>query len=439
MTDEPDPRPPPITCEGIARRDFIRAGGMLAMGLLGGGGNIQAEEIVPPAPAPPPAHDGPVGSIGCAVIGLGDQGRALLGALSLLPGVDMRLLCDHYAGSHHRAKEIFPGATMVTEARKVLDDPKVQAVWIATPTHLHRALVQDALQAGKHVYCEAPLAHTIEDARAIAKAAAGLPKLVFQAGLQLRSDPQRRHVLGFIRAGALGTIAQSQAHWHHRTSWRRAAANDERQNELNWRLSSETSCGLMGEVGIHQLDLANWFLKGTPRSVTGFGGIMAWRDGRSVDDTVQCVFEYPDNLQFLYDATLVNSFDAVAEVFRGSDAAVLLREQRAWMIKEADAPTLGWEVYAFREKIGDATGIALVADATKILAAGKQPGENREVDPRHTPLVCACEAFLSAIRNKTPSPCGFELGFQATVTALKAHEATVARSRIVFEKEWFEL
>jgi len=62
-------------------------------------------------------------------------------------------------------------ARTTTDARTILDDPAIQAVCIATPTHQHRELAETALQAGKHVYCEAPLAHTLDDARAIARAA----------------------------------------------------------------------------------------------------------------------------------------------------------------------------------------------------------------------------------------------------------------------------
>ncbi len=435
---EPTPaaQPPLPEPEGLlARRRFIGAGSALALGLLSAQGRLIAEEFTPS----PSAIPGAVEPVGCAVIGLGEHGRALLTALTNVPGADVRWLCDGYEATHKRALEIFPRATATTEAKKVLDDPAVRAVWIATPTHLHRELALSALQAGKHVYCEAPLAGTVEDARAIALAAQAATAQVFHAGLQLRTDPQHKHVLSFVRTGALGTIAQCQGHNHRRSSWRRIASNDERQRALNWRLAKATSSGLLGEIGIHQLDVASWFIKALPLSVTGFGAIRCWKDGREVHDTVQCIVEYPDGLRFLYDATLANSFDSAGELFQGSEAAVLIRDHRAWMFKEADSTALGWEVYAYREKIGDDTGIALVADATKILAAGKQPGENREVDPRRTPLVCASEAFLTAVREKKQSACPALIGFQATVAALKAHEATITGGTVVFQKEWFEL
>ena len=435
MTTPSNPSPIP-DAPLFGRRHIINAGSLLALGLFMSDRPIYAEEFVGNKPK---SDDANVAPVTCAVIGLGEQGRALLTALSHTPGADVRMVCDHYENAHRRALEIVPKATAVLETKQVFDDKSIQAVWIATPPHLHKDLVIAALQAGKHVYCEAPLAHSIDDARAIAKAAQGATGQIFHSGLQQRTNPQHLHVEKFIRTGALGKITQGKGHWHRRTSWKKAAASDERQKALNWRLQKNITPGLMGEIGIHQLDIASWFLKKLPVSVSGFGGVLGWEDGRQVHDTVQCVLSFPDDRRFMYDATLTNSFDANSETFQGTDAAVLLRDHRAWMFKEADAAALGWEVYAYRDKIGDDTGIALVADATKILAAGKQPGENRDVDPTRTALVSAAEAFLYAIRTKGTSACDALTGFQATVIALKAHEATVTGTTIIFDPAWFKI
>ena len=418
----------------LDRRQLIGVGSLAAFGLLLGGGNVYAEEFTPA----PGSANGAVEPVGCAVIGLGEQGRALLTALSNAAGANVVRICDRYDGIHGRAQELAPKATVCTDAAEVFADKAVQAVWIATPTHQHKELVIAALAAGKHVYCEMPLAHTIDDARAIAAAAAA-SKQIFHSGLQQRTNPQHLHVLKFIRTGSLGKVAMARAHWHKRTSWRRAAASDARAKDLNWRLTKELSLGLVGEIGIHQIDVASWFLKGLPVAVSGSGAVRAWDDGRQVPDTVQALIEYADGVNLSYDATLANSFDGFGEAFLGTDAAVLLRDHRAWMFKEADAAALGWEVYAYREKRGDDTGIALVADATKILAAGKQPGENREVDPKRTAPVTACEAFMTAIRAKQASACDALTGFQATVTAIKTNEAITARTRIELKPEWFAL
>jgi predicted dehydrogenase len=127
-------------------------------------------------------------------------------------------------------------------------------------------------------------------------------------------------------------------------------------------------------------------------------------------------------------------------VFGGSDAAVLIRDQRAWLFKEADAPLLGWEVYARKDEVGDETGIALVADASKQIKEGKIPGkEKQDLDPGKTPLFFALESFLNCIREAKKPDCGPEEGYQALVTVLKANEAAVKGTKIAYQKEWFSL
>jgi predicted dehydrogenase len=384
--------------------------------------------------------------VNCAVIGLGPQGREMLAALAKLPNAPVAAICDTYTvpAFVKRAQDIAPNAKFVDDYRKALEDASVQAVFIATPSHRHKQIALDAIAAGKHVYCEAPLASDLAEAREIAKAGAAA-KTVFQTGLQYRANKQHLHVHNFVRAGALGRqVVSGRGQWHKKMSWKRAASSPGRERELNWRLAKETSAGLMGEVGIHSLDVANWFLKGLPVAVSGFGSVFHWtNDGMEVPDTVQCLLEYPNGTRFAYDATLANSFDGSYELFLGADCAMLLRDQRAWMFKETDAPLLGWEVYARKDKLGvgedtTATGIALVADATKLIKQGKQPGEVG-TDVSKTALYQAIQAFLTAIRTEKKPAAGALEGYQATVTALKTHEAILAGNRILFQKEWFEL
>jgi hypothetical protein len=144
-------------------------------------------------------------------------------------------------------------------------------------------------------------------------------------------------------------------------------------------------------------------------------------------------------LLFNYTATITNSFDGINEQFKGTDAAVMLRDQRAWMFKEADAGNLGWEVYASRQQVGDEVGIALVADASKLLALGKEPKDFVKTDPKRTQLYFACEGFLNAIRTKKPTKCTAEVGYVANVLAIKANEAVLSGSRISLTPDLFTL
>jgi predicted dehydrogenase len=438
--------------DSLTRRGFLASSASVSAALLAAG--AEAQQKKPPAkpaakpapkPAPKPAAPSaappaaPVDPVSFAVIGLGPHGRDILASLSRVNGANIVAVCDKYPAFLNRGKQAAPKAEGLPDYRQVLERSDVQAVIVATPTHQHKDIVLAAIQAGKHVYCEAPMAHTVEDAKAIAQAGKA-SKQVFQVGLQYRGNEQHHHVHKFIHSAALGQVAGGRAQWHKKTSWRRPAPTPEREREINWRLVKATSPGLIGEVGIHSLDVAYWFLNKRPVSVTGFGALLQWQDGREVPDTVQCVIEYPGGLRFAYSATLANSYDGSYEVFFGSDAAVLLRDQRAWMFKEADAPLLGWEVYARKEPYGDETGIALVADASKQLKEGKIPGKEKQVlDPGKSPLFFSLDSFANCIREKKAPHCGPAEGYQATVTALKANEATLSGTKLEYQKEWFEL
>ena len=109
------------------------------------------------------------------------------------------------------------------------------------------------------------------------------------------------------------------------------------------------------------------------------------------------------------------------------------------MIKEADSPLLGWEVYARKEPVNQESGICMVADATKILEAGKEPGKEGALEPSQTALYRAFDHFARSIRENTRAACGALEGYQATALAIQTNEAILAGNRLVFDKSLFEL
>lgn len=443
----------------VNRRDFLSGGSFATFLMMMGAVELKAQNSAAPA-AKKYAGD----PVNVAVIGLGGHGREILKHLALLENANVVGICDTYPAMVRRSKELAPKAETTEDYKTLLANKEIKAVIIATPTHQHRQIALDAMAAGKHVYCEAPIAHTMEDARAIALAAKNNPRVIFQSGLQMRSDPQRRFLLDFIRAGAAGKNVSARAQWQKKVSWRQASPNPDREKEINWRLSSETSLGLVGEIGTHQIDVLAWYINAHPVAVTGHGSIVQWSDGRDVPDTVQASLEFPGGFMLNYSATLANSFDADYEMMYGTDAAVMLRQNKAWMFKEVDAPLLGWEVYARKDTFYKETGIALVANATKLVAQGDKPVE--EAPYAESPLHYSLESFLinsnelsTAVEdfNSTFDPndkpalikylstlkrqpaAGYKEGYDAAVIAIKANEAVMKKEKIVFKKEWFEL
>jgi hypothetical protein len=142
----------------------------------------------------------------------------------------------------------------------------------------------------------------------------------------------------------------------------------------------------------------------------------------------------------LFSSTLASSFSGNYTIFEGSKCSLAMRENRGWMIKEADSELLGWEVYARKEVCFDEPGaICMIADATKILKEGKEPGKEGAVEPAKQPLYCALENFTKSIREGSKAACGALEGYQAAVTAIKANEAIVTGTKIAYQPEWFNL
>jgi predicted dehydrogenase len=453
------PRPPAPSPEHN-RRNFLKGSSVATLMAMMG-----ARELIAPVHAqetPPSTPSGMPLKIG--VIGCGAWGREILNTLARLPSAEVVAVCDTYPAMLRRAKDPAPKAEAFTDYAKLLANGDIAGVIVATPTHQHAEIVEAALQAGKQVYCEAPVAHTIEEARRIALAAKNASTQYFQSGLSLRSDPQRRFLLDFIRAGAAGRPVKARSQWHKKQSLRRTSPNADREKELNWRLSAETSPGLIAEMAIHQLDNIVWYLNRRPTAVTGFGSTILWKDGRDVPDSAQATYEFSSGTLATCEVTLANSFDADFEMLYGSDAAVMLRGNKAWMFKEVDAPLLGWEVYAAKDTFYKETGIALVADATKL----KRTETAEEVPYTNTPLFHALEAFAynsdvvrvavkdfidnfgsedkealaealkHAVSNNKPAS-DWREGYEATVLALKGTEAVRKKARLEIPEELFAI
>jgi predicted dehydrogenase len=448
------------------RRNFLKNTSLATVMAMMGGVELHAGDAAKPAAAgeQPLTQIPPGPMVKYGVIGLGAWGREILKELALLPNAPVVAICDNYPASLRRAGDSdAPKAERFDDYQKLLASKEVEAVVIATPTPVHREMALAALQAGKHVYCEAPLANSIEDAKAITRAAQDSIKQVFQAGLQERSHPQRHFLLPFIRAGALGEPVMARAQSHQNNSWFAASSNPEHEQALNWRLHQKTSTGLMGEIGIHQIDAVSWFLKARPTAITGFGSIMRWKDGRDVADTAQGIFEYPGGVNFMYDATLCNSFDKEYEMYYGTQAAVMVRDAKAWLFYESGAELGGWEVYARKDNFYNETGIALTANATKQAAIGTSA---TAAASSFTPLHYALEAFTANVGQVRPAVKDFidlygdsdlkaladnlktlkyhpaangQDGLDATILAIKANEAVVQQQKVAVEKELFDL
>ncbi|MCA9284943.1 MAG: Gfo/Idh/MocA family oxidoreductase [Phycisphaerales bacterium] len=393
---------------------------------------LAAMALMPDFLAAAPTADEPVGF---AVIGAGRQGRAVMSEIQKLEAAKVAVVCDNDPGRLRSGLGRAPGAEGVEDFRTAIDRRDVQAVVVATPTHVHRAIVEAALAAGKHVYCDAPLASTVDDAQAIAKAARSA-KSVFAAGFEGRSNPVYKLARTFFRSDSVRELIAMRAQELQKTSWRYPSSDPARERAVNWRLDPEVSIGLVGELGSHQFDVVSWYLGDYPTSVRGTGSIRLYHDGRTMPDTVEADLGYEKGARLQYLASLACSFEGRHEVFYGSNATIKLAWTHGWMFKEADAPTQGWEVYANRQQFHKDEGITLIADATKLASQGKL---KEGVGLPNPSLYYALEDFLRAIVDGSPVGCDALEGMRSTIVGVLGHQAVTSGETIAIDPALLEL
>ena len=204
----------------------------------------------------------------------------------------------------------------VNDLRHVLDDRRVDAVWIATPDHWHAPAAILALNAGKHVYVEKPCCHNLREGRLMAEAKARSGKHL-QVGTQSRSTAVVQDAIARVRGGAIGEVLVAKA-WNSQR--RRSIGKTKpsspppqldfdlwvgpapmvpyRSNLLPgiWRWWYDFGCGDIGNDGVHDIDVACWGLgvDTHPSRIACLGGKSFFDDDQQFPDTQYAVFEYPD-------------------------------------------------------------------------------------------------------------------------------------------------
>lgn len=365
-----------------------------------------------------------------AIIGAGRQGRAILGELEKIEGVVVAALCDTDSSRLDAGLRRTRDAKGFASVEQLLSEGGAfDAVFIATPTHTHRLVAEACVAARQNVYCEAPLEATVEAAAVLTRTARSSGK-VFHVGFDARSNPVYQLARSFYLSDAVRDLVNVQAQYHKKNSWRVPANDAAREKLLNWRLDPEVSLGLAGEEGAHQFDTVAYFTGQYPRKVRGFGSVRLHDDGRKIHDTIACHLEYANGVIMSYDATLANSYGGRFETLFGTNAAIKLAQTHAWMFKEADAPTQGWEVYANRQQFHNDEGITLIAGATKLAEQGKL---REGVGLPHPPLYYAIGDFLKSVTEGAPVRCTAEEGYRSTVVGIKTAQAVSTGQEVTIE------
>jgi predicted dehydrogenase len=163
--------------------------------------------------SPAGAGSSPNEKLNIGIIGVNNRGRDNLSGVA---GENIVALCDIDDNYLAAAAGEFPKAARFNDWRKLVEEKSIDAVVISTADHTHAAAAIAAMRNGKHVYCEKPLAHTVEEARLVRETykKAGV---VTQMGTQIHATDNYRRVVELVRAGVVGPIRKAHV-WCGRTS-----------------------------------------------------------------------------------------------------------------------------------------------------------------------------------------------------------------------------
>lgn len=303
--------------KNIDRRSFIKKSGTATAGAMVSGQMLGR----------PFTQSGPNDTVRVAVIGIRSRGRDHYRALSQIPNVKISTLCDidqrllPAAVAEVEKLTGYRPATS-TEYRKVLEDPDIDAVTIATPNHWHALQTIWACQAGKDVYVEKPVSHTLKEGRLMVEAARKYERIV-QTGTQARSSVATIQALDYMNRGGLGDIYMAKGlclkprgsighvkdsdipegvNWDKFLGPAPYRPYNENRFHYKWHWFWDTGNGDFGNQGIHQADIGRWVLNKAshPVRIQGFSNFFVWDSDQETPNIQHLEFEYEDGriLQF---------------------------------------------------------------------------------------------------------------------------------------------
>jgi len=273
------------------------------------------------------------------VIGAGGRMHGLLDAADKAGIYEIVAVSDVYGPHRDAIKERTNGlATTHLDYREVLDK-NLDAVIIGSPDHWHVRMAVDALAAGKDVYLEKPVTHTLEEGATLTKAVRA-SKQVLQCGMQQRSWTHFRDAIDLIQGGSLGRVVQVRTYWwqnYHRTrppkaidaqalDWKQwlGGAPDQAFDEekyYHWRWFWNFGGGAMTDLFTHWIDVVHWAMKAdAPRHVQMLADKYIF-DQWDCPDTVQAALRYP-GFDVVYEGMMNSSIDDGGLEFRGTDATL---------------------------------------------------------------------------------------------------------------------
>ena len=267
--------------------------------------------------------------------------RDLLNAADKVGGYQIVAVSDVYGPRRDAVRERSNGiASTHVDYREVLEQ-QIDAVIIASPDHWHVRMAVDALAAGKDVYLEKPVTHTLEEGATLTRAVRS-SKQILQCGMQQRSWSHFRDAVDLIQGGSLGRVPQVRAYWWQNylsagalrltdtqaLDWKRwlGGGPDQPFSEekfYRWRWFWNFGGGAMTDLFTHWIDVVHWAMKSDqPRQVQILADKYVFEQW-DCPDTVQAALRYP-GFDVVYEGMMASSIDDGGLDFRGTEATLKL-------------------------------------------------------------------------------------------------------------------
>ncbi|EIJ40100.1 Gfo/Idh/MocA family protein [Galbibacter orientalis] len=260
-------------------------------------------------------------TIKIALIGAGGMGTADTETALLNPNIELVAVCDLYDARIESAKEKWGSNIYTTkDYTKILSRKDVDAVIIGTPDHWHKQIGIDALNAGKHVYCEKPMVHSVSEGKSLIDAWKKSGK-IFMVGSQGLSSLGNEKAKELLAAGAIGDINYAEGFWARNSplgAWQYPIPNDASTNTVDWnryiantkkrdfdplrffrwRNYLDYGTGMSGDLFVHLFSSLHFITNSYgPNKVSATGGLRYWKDEREVPDVLLGMFDYPESDQ----------------------------------------------------------------------------------------------------------------------------------------------
>jgi predicted dehydrogenase len=270
--------------------------------------------------------------ISLGLIGVGGRGTYDATIVHADPRARVTALCDLFDDRIEMGKQKIgvQNPAVYKDFEKLLAS-NVDAVLIATPPFEHPRMLEAAIEARKHIYCEKPMGVDAEGCfRVIAAAEKADPTKCISVGFQQRYGPVYLEAYKRIQEGQIGELANARGFWISGDPFQRRPYPDPRIAKLrNWFSYKDLSGDIIVEQDCHNFDVLHWFLGGLPLRAVGWGGAKV-RTSMDILDHLSLTFEWPGGLHVNYEANQLTprGFSRVGEEFTGTKGFIAVSRQQ---------------------------------------------------------------------------------------------------------------